>query len=287
MDIVRSVFEHRGFELSYLDSAPGDDHRPVVLLLHGFPDTGDMWQLQIQALHRVGYRCIAPDTLGCGHSEIAPRVRDYNAVKIAGDHVALLDHLDVASAHVVGHDWGGMIAWFFAAYFPQRINRLVLLSMGHPTAYARAGFRQKQLGWYTFFFQVRGLAEWMLGGDGPLSLRHVFASHPNMDEVMARLRQPGRLKAALNIYRAAVVPVLLSKQPSVYANTLAIWSDADRFLTEDQLTNSRKFVEADWVYKRLEGGHWMSLEQPETINELIIGHLNGEHSSGPADTFRD
>ena len=102
---VRAGFEHRGFTLSYLDSSPDDPHRPVVLLLHGFPDEASMWQPQMAALHAAGYRGVAPDTLGCGQSDMAPRVRDYHCVKIAGDHVALLNHLGIDKAHVVGHDW--------------------------------------------------------------------------------------------------------------------------------------------------------------------------------------
>ncbi len=273
MEVARKSFEHRGFKLSYLDSAPADLKRPAVLLLHGFPDSSDMWQPQIEALHGAGYRCIAPDTLGCGQSDMAPRVRDYNTVKIAGDQVALLDHLGVDKAHVVGHDWGGMIAWFFAAHFPQRIDRLVVLSMGHPMAYARAGMRQKGMAWYTAFFQLPGLSEKLLAGEGRLSLRQVFRSHPQMDEVMQRLRQPGRMTAALRLYRAAIRPVLLQRQPNVCVPTLGVWSDADRFLTEEQMTDSGNYVDGPWRYERLRGHHWVPLEQPERINELILAHL--------------
>lgn len=274
MKITRNRFEHRGFSLSYLDSAPGDTQRPVVMLMHGFPDTAEMWQKQIEALHAAGYRCIAPDTLGCGESDMAPRIGDYHALKLAGDRVALLDHLGLEKAHVVGHDWGGMLAWFFAAYFPQRIGRLVLLSMGHPTAYQRAGLKQKLMGWYTLFFQLGGVSEWLLSREGRFSLRNVFASHPQMDEVIERLQAPGRLTAALRIYRAAVIPILIRKQPGISAPTLAVWSEGDRFLTESQLTGSQKYVDAEWHYERVSGGHWMSLEQPERINQLLLQHLD-------------
>lgn len=273
MEITRNSFEHRGFTLSYLDSARGDTQRPVVLLLHGFPDTAEMWQEQITALNEAGYRCIAPDTLGCGESDMGSRVADYNAVRIASDHAALLDHLGIEKAHVVGHDWGAVIAWFFAAYHPQRTQRLVVMSVGHPTAYGRSGLKQKLLGWYTLFFQLGGFAEWLLSGNGRFSLANVFASHPQMGDVVERLQQPGRLTAALRIYRAAVYTVLIKKQPRVAADTLGLWSDGDRFLTEDQMLTSQKYVDGAWRYERLQGHHWMSLEQPERINQLIIEHL--------------
>lgn len=274
MELTRAQFEHRGFSQSYLDSAPGARDCPVVMLLHGFPDTAAMWQAQIDTLHAAGYRCIAPDTLGCGESEIAPRVRDYNAVRIAGDRAALLDHLGIDKAHIVGHDWGAVVAWFFAAYHPQRTNKLLVMSVGHPTAYGRAGFKQKLLGWYTIFFQFGGLAESLLSGEGLFSLRKVFATHPDMDEVMQRLREPGRMTAALRIYRAGLLPILIHKQPRVSAPTLGIWSDGDRFLTEEQMLESEKYLDGSWRYERLSGHHWISLLQPERVSQLILEHFS-------------
>jgi pimeloyl-ACP methyl ester carboxylesterase len=103
---TRQGFVNRGLRLSYLDSAPGDTARPVVLLLHGFPDSAQMWVSQIQALHDAGYRCLAPDTVGCGQSQIAPRRSGYNARTIIEDHRELLRHLGIGKCHVVGHDWG-------------------------------------------------------------------------------------------------------------------------------------------------------------------------------------
>ena len=232
-----------------------------------------MWQAQIDALHEAGYRCIAPDTLGCGQSDMAPRVRDYHAVKVAADHIALLDHLGIARAHVVGHDWGAILAWLVAGHYPERTDRLVVMSVGHPTAYARSGFRQKLMGWYVFFFQLGGLAERLLRGDGLFSLRRVFGSHPEMDRVMQRLREPGRMTAALRLYRAAIVPILLQKQPGVSTDTLGLWSDGDRFLAESQMAASEKHVAGSWRYERLSGHHWMPLQQPERINHLLLAHL--------------
>ncbi len=273
---VRHQFSQRGFELSYLDSAPGDASRPVVLLLHGFPDTADMWASQIEALHAAGYRCLAPDMLGCGQSDMAPRARDYHARLIASDHAALLDHLGIQKAHVVGHDLGAVVAWFMAAYFPQRVGRMVVMSVGHPTAYGRAGLRQKLIGWYVLFFQIRGFAEWLLSGEGRFSLRFVFRTHPHMDAIMQRMRQKGRLTAAINFYRAALLPVLFQRQPNVSAPTLCLWSDGDLFLTESQVLASGKYLDGPWRYERLQGHHWMSLEQPERVTELILQHLECE-----------
>jgi len=271
--VERRTFTHRGLSLSYLDSAPDDSDRPVVLLLHGFPDTARMWDAQITALHAAGYRCLAPDTVGCGESQVAAKLADYNARTITNDHRALLDHLNINRAAVIGHDWGAVLAWLLAGHDPDRIHHLVALSVGHPMAYARAGADQKLAGWYIIFFLMAGLSETLLRGDGRFSLRRVFRSHPEMDEVMTRLAKPGRLTAALRIYRASLPTVLLQRQPAVRANTLGIWSEGDRFLVESQMRDSGRWVDGDWTFERIPGGHWIPLEQPDWLNARILDHL--------------
>lgn len=272
-DPQRLVFSHRGLRLSYLDSAPGDTQRPVVVLLHGFPDEALMWQRQIAALHAEGFRVLAPDTVGCGQSDMAPRRKDYDAQTVAADFIALLDHLDIERAQFVGHDWGAVLAWYVAIYFPQRVRKLVVLSVGHPTSYGRAGFRQKLLGWYTLYFQLVGIAEWLLMRRGPLGLRFWLRSHPHIDAIIERMRAPGRLTAAIRLYRANLVSILFKVHPDVTVPTLGVWSEHDNFLTEDQMTSSARRVRSGWQYQRLSGGHWMSLEQPARINQILLDYL--------------
>ncbi len=267
--LTRRSFEHRGFGLSFLDTDPQATDKATVLLLHGFPDSAQMWREVIAPLHTAGYRCVAPDTLGCGGSALGLRTRDYRARDIASDHAALLQHLRIDRAHVVGHDWGAAVGWFLAAYHPERVSRLVPISVGHPTAYARAEFRQKIMGWYILFFQLVGLSERLLQGSGRFSLARVFASHPDMDEVVERMREPGRLTAALSIYRASLVDVLLRSHPAVDCDTLGIFSDGDRFLVESQMKRSERWVDGHWEYQGLAGGHWIPLEQPERLARLL------------------
>lgn len=264
----RGRFTSRGFSLSYLDTAPDDKDRPVMLFLHGFPDVAEMWIRQMEFMHEQGYRCIAPDTVGCGESEIAPRLGDYHAIKIAGDSAALLEHLGIAKVDVVGHDWGAVLAWLFAGHFPSRVRKLMVMSVGHPMAYARAGWDQKIAAWYIVFFLMAGLAEKLLLGNGKLSLSGVF-KHPHADEVMARMREPGRMTAALRIYRASLATVLLKKQPRISADVYGLYSRGDAFLVESQMRNSEKWVDGAWKQKSVEGGHWMPLDQPDMVNGCL------------------
>ncbi|MFA5938933.1 MAG: alpha/beta hydrolase [Sinimarinibacterium sp.] len=270
----RARFSHSGIGISYLDSAPGDMTRPAVLLLHGFPDSAEMWRSQIEALHGQGFRAIAPDMRGYGESDIAARTADYAAKCVRADYVALLDHLGIERADVVGHDWGAVFAWMLAGYHPARVRRLVAISVGHPTAYARAGLGQKIAGWYTLYFLIRGLSERLLAGSGLLSLRRLLRSHPQMDEVQRRMWVPERLTAALRVYRANLFGVLFRRHPAVSAPTLGIWSERDAYLVESQMTNSRRFANGFWTYERLSGGHWIPLEQARRLNGILLRFLS-------------
>jgi len=272
IETSRLGFEHRGLSLSYLDSAPGDAARAVVLLLHGFPDESTLWSQQITALHAAGYRCIAPDTVGCGESDIAPQLSDYRALEIVGDHLALLDELGIKRVHVVGHDWGAVLAWLLAGHFPTRVLSLAVLGVGHPTAYARAGLKQKLLAWYTYYFLLAGISDRLLQGDSPLSLTRYF-QHPRKQQVLARLRRPGRMTAALRIYRANVLTIMLQKQPKPSAPTLGIWAEDDRFLVESQMVRSQRWVSGPWCYQRFPGNHWTPLVQATRLNEALLQHL--------------
>jgi pimeloyl-ACP methyl ester carboxylesterase len=153
------------------------------------------------------------------------------------------------------------------------MRKLVALSVGHPTSYGRAGFKQKLLGWYTLYFQLVGIAEWLLMRRGPLGLRYWLRSHPQIDAIMERMRAPGRLTAAIRLYRANLASILFRTHPDVSVPTLGVWSEHDHFLTEEQMTSSARRVRGSWQYQRLSGGHWMSLEQPARINQILLDYL--------------
>lgn len=267
-------FSHDGLQLAYRDSAPDDRERPVVLLLHGFPDSSAMWQAQIAFLHDQGFRVLAPDTRGCGDSAIAPQRADYHYTRVLSDFIALLDHLGIDQVQVVGHDWGAVFAWLLAGHYPSRVTRLIAISVGHPTAYAKAGLRQKFAGWYIVFFLMGGFAERRLLGKGRLAFERAMPGHPQPEEVRERMRRPGRLTAALRVYRANIGDILLGSQPRVTAPTTGIWSDGDTFLTEAQMRGSRAFVDGEWHFEALSGGHWIPLEQPDRLNTLLAAHLD-------------
>jgi pimeloyl-ACP methyl ester carboxylesterase len=250
-----------------------------VVLLHGWPDTGDLWDHQSHVLTAAGYRTIVPDLRGFGASSKPTDVAAYATPVQVGDVVGILDALGVDRAHVVGHDWGAGIAWLTAAFAPDRVASITALSVGHPASFGSAGWRQRQLSWYMLLFQFRGIAEQWLSADGFRNLRE-WSAHPQIDAVIQRLSEPGALTASLGIYRANLPPESLvappPELPRVTAPAMGVWSSRDLALTEENMTNSAKFVAGPWRYERIEGaGHWMQLDAPDEVDALLLDFLSG------------
>lgn len=252
--------------------------RPVVLL-HGFPDSGRLWRHQVPALADAGFKVIVPDLRGYGSSDKPHEVEAYAMAALAGDVVAVLHDAGAPRAHVVGHDFGAALAWAVAAFVPDHVDRLVALSVGHPSTFRKGGFEQYQKSWYMLLFQFPGIAERWLSDDGWANFR-AWAGHPDTDQVIAELEANGSLTPALNYYRANVPPESWVgpplQLPPVQAPTMGIWSTGDGALTEVQMTDSAQNVAGPWRYERLDGpGHWMQLEAPAQVNELLLDFLPG------------
>ncbi|HEX6392153.1 MAG TPA: alpha/beta fold hydrolase [Acidimicrobiales bacterium] len=257
----------------------GPEKGTPVLLLHGFPDTGRLWTKQIEPLAAAGYRLIVPDLRGYGLSDKPAGVDAYNLLFLAADPVAILDRLGVEKAHVVGHDWGSAVAWGMASFAADRVDRLVVLSVGHPLSFASAGFEQREKSWYMLLFQFEGVAEHWLSDNDWANFR-AWAHHPDTDGVIRDLEKNGSLTPGLNYYRANVPPQTLIdpplELPKVTVPTMGVWSTGDFALTEHQMTGSSEFVAAPWRYERVEGpGHWLQWEAPDQVNALLLDFLSG------------
>lgn len=259
-----------GITLNVIDEGQG----PAVLLVHGFPDDHRVWRRQIPALVAAGYRVIAPDLRGCGESEAPAKVSDYRLDRLSADLAALLDALGLDQVQLVGHDWGAVIGWHFAMHDPARVSRYAALSVGHPLMYAKAGIEQKVRGWYVLMFQLRGFAEWLLRARNWRAFRLLTHQPDEAAQWIERLRRPGRLRAALSYYRANLGIILPRRYPPVVMPVMGLWSDGDRFLAEQQMRDSAQLVPNGWRYERVNGaGHWLQIEAPDRVNELLLGFL--------------
>ena len=242
-----------------MNVASAGSGRPVVLL-HGFPDSWRLWRHQIRVLADDGYRVIAPDLRGFGRSTSSRPldVEDYRMSVLVSDIAGLLDSSGVDQAAVVGHDWGAVLGWQLAGSLPERVDRLVVVSVGHPAAAvtSRAADPQQRSA-YLRWFLPPGVAERMLPRDDWRLFRD-WGWHgaerntdPNCDRQIDDLSRPGALTAGLNWYRANLGSALSTEQHdkamvAISCPTMGVWSTGDQFLAEAQMTRSEQFVTGSW-----------------------------------------
>jgi len=250
-----------------------------VLLLHGFPDSNYLWRGVIPQLVQAGYRVVAPDQRGFGESDAPEGEENYDMELIAKDAIALLDALNIKKAKLVAHDWGAMIGWYLAGTYAQRFENYTAISVGHPKAYAAAGFEQKRKGWYVLFFQLKGIAEKAIIANNWALFRKTVRDHPEIGHWIEDLSRPGRLTAGMNWYRANLSKLWKFEFPRVAIPVFGVWSSDDVALAEDQMIGSAAFVDAPWRYQRLEGvSHWVPVDVPDKLSQLIISfYKSGDH----------
>ena len=247
---------------------------PAVLLVHGYPDTHQVWRKQIPALLQAGYCVIAPDTRGCGETDISHNRSDYHIENLVADLVGLLDALEIEQVRLVAHDWGSAISWQFAIDHPQRINRFVALSTGHPMAYRRGGLAQKLKGYYTLIFQLPWFPERLLRSFNWLGFRLMTSFPQEQEQWQSQLSRPGRLTAGLNYYRANSSLFLSGWAANAPVPVLGVWSSGDRFLAEGQMRESARYVDGTFRYARIEGAnHWLQLTGADKFNPVLLDYL--------------
>ena len=252
--------------LRYYDKGEG---KPL-LLLHGFPDDLTVWKYMIPFFQEAGFRVIAFDQRGFGESGLLTKQSDYRIDKIVSDIPALLSALAINEPiYLVGHDWGSVIAWAFCLAHPKKVHASVNISVGHPESYRRSGISQKFIkGFYTLWFQIRGLAEGYLKQGG---FKRWLGRHPEPEITIKKMMRQGRLSAGLSWYRANFSTILFNAWPKCKVPSLSIWSEYDDYLTEKHVLCSEKYMSAKWEYFKVnKAGHWIPLEKPKELTERII-----------------
>ena len=263
-----------GVDLAVWDEGDG----PAALLLHGFPDTHRLWRHQVSTLTSAGLRAIAPDLRGRGESDRPAAVEDYDIRHSVADMLCVLDELGVQRAHVVGHDFGAVVAWVLAALHPERVDHLVVMSVGHPATAQRRTIEQREKAWYTLLFQFEDVAERLLMRDDWRLFREWLRDDGDVEEYVADLSREGALTAGLCWYRANLAPHRQLEEPRslppVTVPTLGMWSSGDHYLAEDRMVASGEHVTGSWHYERLDGvSHWMQLDAPRRVNDLLLEFL--------------
>ena len=253
---------------------------PPVLLLHGFPQTRHMWRHQLRALAAAGYRGVAPDQRGYSAGARPPTVESYAGELLTADALALMDSCQARRFHLVGHDWGGQLAWLIAARHPDRVATLTTLSRPHPGAFVRAMAEDpeqaKRSQHHTAFRQPDAINR--LRQDNFKTLRSALeregVGRTNLDAHFQTLSEPGALEAAINWYRAN--NIASGEIPPVSVPTLYVWGTADASVGRRAAELTEKFVAGRYRFVQVEGGgHFIVDQFPDRIAELMIEHLRG------------
>ena len=275
-----------GVRLHYVEAGAATG-RPLVVLLHGFPEFWYGWRHQIGPLAAAGFHVVAPDMRGYNLSSKPPRVVDYRVGALADDVVSLARDRGHERFHLVGHDWGGVVAWRTAALFGGAVDRLAVLNAPHPAAYLRELRRPRQLlrSWYVFAFQTPRLPEAAIRARDFAALRTLFRDGParrgaftdgDVERYVGAYRQPGALTATINYYRAA------ARRPwdgagrgarRIDVPTLVIWGERDRYLVPEMAEGLERWVRNVRVERFPEATHWIQHDEPERVNELLVGFL--------------
>ena len=256
----------------------GNPQGEGVILLHGFPETSIMWEELLEKLSKAGYRAIAYDQRGYSPGARPPAQNDYTKTKIATDMVAIADAAGFERFHVIGHDFGGAIAWTVADRFPERVLSLTSLSMPHPSALADALAEpdsQLCLSSYMLFYRLLVLPELVLGFNKASFLEYLkWRDHPpeQIAEYERVFGEPGALHAALNWYRAfefrSLDPVGKVRPP-----TLFIWGREDGAFGRVAATETVNYMDGAYRLHTVEAGHNLMLEVPDIVTEEVLAHL--------------
>jgi epoxide hydrolase 4 len=268
-------------KLHYVEAGEG----PLVLLLHGFPEFWFGWRLQIAPLAAAGFRVVAPDTRGINLSSKPEGFEAYGVDLLADDISGLIGELGADSAHLVGHDWGGSIAWTVAMNHPEVVDRLAILNAAHPRKLSEGLKHPSQLrrSWYFFFFATPGLPEEVVHLRDWHFFRHFLhdANPPYSDEELERYEeawsQEGAAAGMINYYRASVrqnQKEAAAKIRPLSAPTLVIWGEDDSYLGSDLAAPDSEDVPNLDRVERIDGAsHWVHHDAAERVNGLLVDFL--------------
>jgi epoxide hydrolase 4 len=289
--IVADPYEHalidtNGIRL-HVVTAGDPDGRPVVLL-HGFPEFWYGWRHQIPALVAAGFRVIVPDQRGYNLSDKPKGVPAYRTEELVRDVIGLLDHFGIQKVCLAGHDWGAAVAWGVALAFPERIERLAILNVPHPAVMLqtlRSSPRQMLKSWYIFFFQIPGLADWLLKADHSAALARMLRSSgkastfeaSDLLEYRQAWSQPGALTAMINWYRA-----IFRDRPSrrsrvrVRVPTMILWGKRDVALSAEMAQRSVELCTDGRLEYFENATHWLQHDEAEAVNRRLVAFFTNE-----------
>jgi pimeloyl-ACP methyl ester carboxylesterase len=278
------MIQTRGLKFEVATAGTGDR---LALLLHGFPESAYSYRFQVPLLTRLGYRVWAPNLRGYGRSDKPKGRRAYALDRLEQDVTDLIEASGARSVLLVGHDWGGAVAWSYASYGERPIERLVVMNCPHPVCMQRGLLTPAQIkrSWYMFFFQLPWLPERFLRADDYAFIRRGLRGWAvnkqnfgpaDLDEFCATASRPGALTAMINYYRAMPFSVALGRERGlrkIRVPTLLIWGEQDQALGRELTVGTERFVEDLELAFVPDASHWVQQDAPEAVNAKLEAWL--------------
>jgi len=282
-----------GIKMHYVTIGEG----PLIVFLHGFPEFWKSWKHQISFFSKK-FKVVALDMRGYGETERPIQVGEYRIEKLARDVTELIDSLGQKKATVVGHDWGGAVAWATAMMNPSFVEKLIVMNAPHPAIVQRNAFRnyaQMQKSWYMFFFLLEKAPEKVLSSNNFEILKHMFEisikrkdrfSLSDIEEYVSSWSKEGGITGGLNYYRANLNEEFWDNLgesipfPKIKIPTLQIWAEDDMFLGKELTEGTKEFVvDAPFSLNVIPNcGHWVQQEAPEEVNQIMEEFLLNGHN---------
>ncbi len=286
-DLHYEMIQTRGLRFEVATAGEGEK---LALLLHGFPECAHSYRYQIPLLVSLGYRVWAPNLRGYGRTDRPLGVKNYAMDLLESDVSDLIDASGAKSVLLVGHDWGGAIAWSYAMHGTRPIEQLVIMNAPHPARFQQALRTAAQLkrSWYMFVFQLPYLPEFLVGHDRARSLEKVvrgWAVHQDhitdhdVDVIRDNASIPGALTAMINYYRAALRELISNKprggKTKIRVPTLLIWGEQDIALGKELTQGLDKYVTDLTVRYIPDASHWVQQDTPEAVNRELSAFVGG------------
>ncbi len=272
--------------------APAGTARGLALCLHGFPEHSFSWRHQLPMLAELGYEAWAPNLRGYGTSSRPESLAAYAIEDLLEDVAGLIDAAGFEETVLIAHDWGAVIAWYFAMRRLRPLDKLIICNVPHPGPMGKQGISWAQLkrSWYVFFFQIPGLPERLFGREGATGIGDMFRSTscnpeqfpPAVTDVYVRnAAQPGALKAMINYYRGLIRGGGARRQqqqgfPVIEVPTLMVWGEEDVALTKETTYGTEEFVSDLTIRYLPRVSHWVQQDAPDTVNAMMRAFLGGE-----------
>ncbi len=242
-------FQNANVRLHAIAAGPKDG--PVVVLLHGFPEFWYGWRRQIEPLADAGFRVIVPDQRGYNLSSKPSGVAAYALTELVSDVIAIADQRGQEKIFLAGHDWGAAVAWSTALLYPQRIAKLVVLNVPHPSVMRR--------------FMMKHMRQ----------MRPGTFSAEDLNQYRTAWSQPGALTAMINWYRALFRTRAKFPDKTVRIPTRILWGERDAFLLAEMAHESLRYCKDAELFTFANASHWLQHEEPARVSELLIDFFRG------------